>query len=432
MNAFTSYYAVSQALFSNDLIHMEDISGKRILLIGDNNVRWLNGKTVCESVRKFLLEHGAKECIVFGLLNGYRIPADNSDIKEYFYGDFNQITDILTGHEKFDAIIVLEGMERVKSFRRAAADIKRLSTKGGTIYLLARTPVNVTGGPNAMLVWYEDLWRYEADTISTLFQGDEPTIRTVGSEDFQWLFIRMKNLSSPEDILNRHIPIYSCQAGHRVYEEALDSLGYFQETGLEALGQREVTDKSYYVHNYLSKYEHFLKNFRDKQFTLLELGVYEGASERMWQDYFQQAKIVGVDIDPDCKQYESNRIHIEIADLGKNETLQRLRDYHPTIIVDDASHLWSHQIKALFALFDVLPSGGIYICEDMETAANIEQYPGFNDYQIDSYSVCERIIRVVMSKTPCNVEPFASEITRIGMATEMAAVIKGSCIFIKR
>ena len=432
MIIYKAYYYIANKILSQGLVKAEDIVGKRILLVGDNNVAWHNEETSCEYLRKLLLGLGAKECMVFGLLNGYKISAERLGNEDFFYGDLNSITEVLKDQEKFDTIIVLEGLERVDSFCKAAADIKHLAAREGSIYVLARTTFNVTGGPDAMLVWYEDLWRYEPETVSALFQADAPEVQILTSGNYKWLFISMKNLSSSDKLFGRRITMYSCQAGARIYEDQLKSMGYFRDTGLEALGRREVTDKSYYVHNYLSKYEHFLKKFRDERFTLLELGVYEGASERMWRDYFQQAQIVGVDIDPECKQYEDERIHIEIADLGKDETLQQLRDYRPAIIVDDASHLWSHQIKALFALFDVLPSGGIYICEDMETAANAEQYPGFDDCQIDSYTVCERVIRVVMSKTPCKEGPCAEEITRIGMATEMAAVVKGSCIFVKR
>ena len=433
MALFTAYYAIARELFSKNLINEEDISGKRILVVGDNNVEWMKGATACEVIRNYLLEHGAKECVVYGLLNGYRISAERLAAKEFLYGDFGNIAEKLQDREPFDTVIVMEGMERVESFRKAASDVKALSVGGGTVYLLARTPANITGGPEALLVWYEDLWRYEKSTMGALFQEDEPDILPFGyGKTCQWLLTRFKNMSPPENIFSRQVPMYSCQAYRRIYEHERRTLGYFKAHALEDLGRREVTDKSYYIHNYLNKYEHFLDKFRDERFTLLELGVFEGASERMWRDYFQQAEIVGVDIDARCKQYEGDRIRIEIADLGEYENLKRLRDFRPTIIVDDASHLWSHQIKALFTLYDVLPSGGVYIIEDMETAANPEQYPGFNDCKVDSYTVCERLMRVVMSKTPCKEEPFAAEITRIGLMTELAAVMKGSCILIRK
>lgn len=432
MNALIAYYSISEVLFSKELIRREDISGKRILLIGDNNVGRVEGETACEFVGRMLVDRGADECVYFGLLNGYRISDERLNRKDYFYGDLSRINEILEGHERFDTIIVLEGMERVESYRRTAADIKKLTAKRGKIYLLARTPMNTTGGPDAQLVWYEDLWRYEEDTAAELFEDDEPVMNAITGGKCQWMLIRARNISNPESLSGRDVQMYSCRAGRRISEEELDSLGYFRETSLEKLGRREVTDKSYYVHNYLSKYEHFLKKFKDESFTLLELGVFDGASERMWRDYFPKAQIIGVDIDSRCKAYEGERIQIAIADLGKPEELKRLQEYRPTIIIDDASHLWSHQINAMLMLFKALPSGGIYIIEDMETSANTEQYPGFNDCDLNAYTFCERIIRVVMSKTPCKEEPLAEAITRIGLGIELAAVVKGSCIFVKR
>ena len=431
-NSLFAYYSIMAVLFGKEMIKREDIAGKRILLIGENTVGRIQGKTACEESRETLLERGAKECVVFGLLNGFHISDDRLNRKEYFYGDLSQISELLKEQGTFDTIILMEGMERVESFRKAAADIKGLTEKGGAIYLLLRTPADITGGPEAAIHWYEDIWRYERDTAGELFKEDSPKIGTISGGNLKWLFMSMRNQSSPETVFQHDIPMYCCRAGRRINEKEYPALGYFKDKELEILGRREVTDKSYYGHNYLDKYEYFLKTFKDREFTLLELGVFDGASERMWKDYFPKAQIIGVDIDPRCKEYEEERIWIDIADLGKPEELKRLREYRPAIIIDDASHLWSHQINAMLLLFRALPSGGVYIIEDMETSANIEQYPDFNDCELNAYTFCERIIRVVMSKTPCKEEPLAEAITRIGLEIEMASVIKGSCIFIKK
>ena len=88
---------------------------------------------------------------------------------------------------------------------------------------------------------------------------------------------------------------------------------------------------------------------------------------------------------------------------------------------------------ALFMLFDVLPSGGIYIIEDMETSLD-ERYggQGYDDFDIDAYTVCERIIRVAAAKIPEQRDGLSDNINAIGMDVELAALMKGSCILIKR
>ena len=137
-----------------------------------------------------------------------------------------------------------------------------------------------------------------------------------------------------------------------------------------------------------------------------------------------------------CRIYEDERINILIRDLGDEAVLQELAELHPRIIVDDASHLWSHQIKAFFALFPSLPSGGIYIMEDLETSLSMN-LPGlendYADYPIDAYTICERVMRVAASKVPDSTpDEYAANVTAIGMAVEMGVTIKGSCVFIKR
>ena len=165
----------------------------------------------------------------------------------------------------------------------------------------------------------------------------------------------------------------------------------------------------------------------------MELGVFKGGSERMWKRYFPRAQVFGVDIDEACRVYAEERIEIRIGDLSQNETLESLKEIRPHIIVDDASHFWSHQIKALFTLFPALPSGGIYILEDLETSLQPQVYSAdYHDAPLDAYTAAERITRVAASRTPCTEGPFAEEITAVGLATELVATMLSSCIFIKR
>jgi len=65
---------------------------------------------------------------------------------------------------------------------------------------------------------------------------------------------------------------------------------------------------------YTSKYSIYLEAYRDIEFNLLEIGVYNGASVKMWKEYFPKANIVAIDIDPRCKEYEEDRITIHIGD----------------------------------------------------------------------------------------------------------------------
>ena len=210
--------------------------------------------------------------------------------------------------------------------------------------------------------------------------------------------------------------------------------GYFNSSSvLDAVGIKYRTDKCSMMHNYLDKYTFFLEKFRTQPIRLLELGVFNGSSVRMWQEYFPRAEVFGVDIEASCRQYEEERIHIIQADLSDAAQVSMLREIRPQIIVDDASHIVSHQLLALFTLFDVLPRGGVYILEDLETSLNLELFDeAYRDCPMDAYAVCERIAHIAARKVPDDDSIYADHINRIGMETELVSITKGSVILIKR
>lgn len=216
--------------------------------------------------------------------------------------------------------------------------------------------------------------------------------------------------------------------------------GYFEDcVELDKLGIENGTDKSSKMHNYLKKYEFFLSKWRNAQFNLLELGVETGASITMWSDYFKSAMIYGVDINENCKENEKNNCKIIIGDLGNEEFLDVLGELEPTVIVDDASHLWSHQIKAIYHLLPKLKAGGIYILEDLGTSFSSYRHCCFDDAIISAYDFLSAIAEVVCSREylrKMRLQPelilFEKEIEEMAMQIEMITFIHESCIIVKK
>lgn len=202
---------------------------------------------------------------------------------------------------------------------------------------------------------------------------------------------------------------------------------------LNAIGRKTGTDKNEQFHDYLKKYEFFLRHYRDEEIVLMELGVLDGASLKMWEEYFERAKIVGVDISEKCRELEQGSIEIIVGDLQETDFIESLKRCTPSIIVDDASHMWSHQIKALSILFPCLPSGGIYILEDLGTSFRVPGLEMYADATTTGYEFCSAIAEVSTSKKPMEEAkiPLAYEAYQIGMDTSMVSFIEGSCILIK-
>ncbi len=105
---------------------------------------------------------------------------------------------------------------------------------------------------------------------------------------------------------------------------------------------------------------------RDAELNLIEIGVLDGASVRMWAKFFTKAQIIGVDINPSCRSHAQDRVHIEIGSQEDPEFLHRLvTAYPPQIIIDDGSHRSDHIIFTFERLFPALLPGGYYIVEDL-------------------------------------------------------------------
>lgn len=135
---------------------------------------------------------------------------------------------------------------------------------------------------------------------------------------------------------------------------------------LDELGILQGTDKSSLQHDYLAKYARLFAPFRDLPITVIEIGIDQGASLRMWEQYFARASIVGIDIQERCRQFEGGRRHVEIADQSDVKAMTGLgRRYQPAIVIDDGSHRADHILASFEALFPHVAAGGIYVVEDL-------------------------------------------------------------------
>ena len=115
-------------------------------------------------------------------------------------------------------------------------------------------------------------------------------------------------------------------------------------------------------------YDDIFASFRLKNpLKLLEIGIQEGSSLRVWKEYFPYAQIVGIDNDA-SSLFEEERITTYLIDQSDEKALRELLRMYGNfdIVVDDGGHISAQQIISL----NVLLSGTkyIYCIEDLDTS----------------------------------------------------------------
>ncbi len=124
-------------------------------------------------------------------------------------------------------------------------------------------------------------------------------------------------------------------------------------------------------HDYAESYSQYFGKVKNKPLKILEIGILNGGSLKLWEEYFQNAEIYGIDTTLDYISVDLKRSICYIADQSKPADLMRVvRDSGGgfDIIIDDGEHLPQGQITSFVTLFPHLNRGGIYVIEDLHAA----------------------------------------------------------------
>lgn len=124
-------------------------------------------------------------------------------------------------------------------------------------------------------------------------------------------------------------------------------------------------------HSFTEFYNQYFEQYKGKQINILEIGVADGCSLKMYEKYFDNnCKIWGLDI-YDKSYLNNENIHTFRIDQGSINDLQAFKDSIGDtkfdIILDDGSHFPQHQQLTLYYFSDILTENGIYILEDLHT-----------------------------------------------------------------
>lgn len=176
-------------------------------------------------------------------------------------------------------------------------------------------------------------------------------------------------------------------------QELLNTGNYFTDKGRFSESNKYFNTSVVDLHNYTNTYEKMFCPLKYDKLNLLEIGIYNGGSIKLWRDYFINARIVGLDIvyTPIAKETLKNEnVTILIGDsTDKNSDVltKHFENESFDIIIDDGNHSFEYQLLTLQNFFPKLKKGGIYVIEDVEdrTIKNnimLNQFKMFKDFEI--------------------------------------------------
>ena len=128
-------------------------------------------------------------------------------------------------------------------------------------------------------------------------------------------------------------------------------------------------DKKIIAHGYAKIYEKYLKEHKDKNLNIIELGSFYGNASAAFYFYFKNSQIYSADINPDMYLYRSKRLKNFFTDTSSRASIEKniiSRNIKFDLIIEDASHMLKDQIISLFILFKNLKSGGFFIVEEID------------------------------------------------------------------
>lgn len=127
------------------------------------------------------------------------------------------------------------------------------------------------------------------------------------------------------------------------------------------------------IHSYIPVYEEILAPYRHTAKNILEIGLFNGASMLLWEQYFTNAKVHGIDCDDqphgglaDLRPMIAEGTHnVHIMDGSSEDQVEK--EFGETkwdVVIDDSNHLMVSQIKTVQIFKSKMNKGGIMVIED--------------------------------------------------------------------
>ena len=140
--------------------------------------------------------------------------------------------------------------------------------------------------------------------------------------------------------------------------------------------------------NFFFIYDELLKKYKNKEVTLVEVGIASGGSLFLWQKYFKKnSRIIGIDLNPGSKKWEKFGFEVFIGNQSDQSFWENFykKVGKVDILIDDGGHTNEQQITTLLNSYENINEDGTIIIEDTHTSY-LEEFGNPSKYSFMNFS----------------------------------------------
>ena len=155
----------------------------------------------------------------------------------------------------------------------------------------------------------------------------------------------------------------------------------------------EFTDKNT-RHSYLPLYQKILSPIKNTAKNVLEIGIHKGGSIKIWNEFFINAKIYGLDIHNNWNNIindikNNSKIILDISHDAYNESFFKDNFLNKNIkfdfILDDGPHTLESMKQCIILYSQIMTENGILIIEDVQSIDWIDKLKDVTPEHLKQY-----------------------------------------------
>jgi len=161
------------------------------------------------------------------------------------------------------------------------------------------------------------------------------------------------------------------------------------------------TDK--FASGIIEVYERLFEQVKNRQITLLEIGVWHGGSLQYFSSFFPNGVIIGIDVKQPSLRLPENA-EFRLIDQNDSDALRQLAEEMGPfdIVIDDGSHMRRETSNCFDVLWRYVKEEGAYIIEDWAV--------GYHSNKMFRGSTVELVTKIIRKKESLGIRAIDLEV----------------------